>query len=154
MDSRGLNSFCASCGPARGLKTHILRKCFIQGKHHTSTSIYHTSSKSSKYNISNIIKSLHIFNVVSQLVNILVAQFILYYKQHFLDQVVDQIRPELMCGSVVYGCFKKFPTRGPVVRVWDAGCIVCGSKPRLGVKYKQSGQRTNPGGSPSVALQI
>ena len=33
--------------------------------------------------------------LVSQLVNILVAQFILSYKQHFLDQVVGEIRPEL-----------------------------------------------------------
>ncbi len=47
--------------------------------------------------------------------NILVAQFILSYKQHFFDQVVAEIRPELICGSVVYGCFKKFPDRGPEV---------------------------------------
>ena len=45
--------------------------------------------------IKNIIKRLYIRNAVSQLLNILVAQFIHSYKQHFFDPVVGEIRPEL-----------------------------------------------------------
>ena len=83
--------------------------------------MYHASSISSKNIISNIIKSLQIWNISGQLVNILVGQFILSYKQYFFDQVVGEIRPELICGSGLW-LFQRIPARGPEVRVAGLGC--------------------------------